>query len=148
MIKNYKYLDAYIPWDGCIEDMEFGDNRYDQFESGDLSRFINDWPSLYYKEDGEDYIHFKIDMLTGKVINWPEGFEGNFTTVKVVDGGTYVITDENGEIILKYDGYVPELLSVNEKGYGDYLEFEIDKNSMIPGWRVTNELLQDFEDNA
>jgi len=57
------------------------------------------------------------------------------------------ISDENDNTIAEYEGYVPELLSIKEKGYGDYLEFEINKDCKIPGWRVTQDLLEDFEGN-
>lgn len=148
MIKGYRFLEAWIPWDGCIEDIELDNFRYDQFEPGDEERFAKEWPTLYQKdEDTQIWVYLKIDMNDGTVINWPAGKEGYFTTVKVVDCGKYRISDENDNTIAEYEGYVPELLSIKEEGYGDYLEFEINKDCKIPGWRVTQDLLEDFEGN-
>jgi hypothetical protein len=148
MIKGYRFLEAWIPWDGCIGDMEFGNKRYEQFEEEDSERFAKEWPTLYQVDEYKQvWIYFRIDMTDGTVINWPAGEEGSFTTVKVCDGGKYRIADENNTTLGEYEGYVPELLSVKEKGYGDYLEFEINKDGKIPGWRVTDSLLEDFEDN-
>ena len=148
MIKGYRFLEAWIPWDGCIGDMEFDGSTYDQFEDGDSERFAKEWPTLYQVDEyKQEWIYFRIDMNDGTVINWPTGKEGSFTTVKVCDGGKYRIADVDNKTIGEYEGYVPELLSVKETGYGDYLEFEVNKDGKIPGWRVTQDLLEDFEDN-
>ena len=114
MIKGYRFLEAWIPWDGCIEDIELDNFRYDQFEPGDEERFAKEWPTLYQKdEDTQIWVYLKIDMNDGTVINWPAGKEGYFTTVKVVDCGKYRVSDENDNTIAEYEGYVPELLSIN-----------------------------------
>lgn len=148
MIKDYKFLEVWIPWDGCIEDIELDGKRYDQFETGETKRFATEWSTLYKSDENEQvWIYLRIDMSDGKVVNWPAGKSGSFDTVKVVDGGKYCISDANNKIIAEYEGYVPDLLAIEEKGYGDYLEFSVDITGKISGWRVNSSLLSNFEEN-
>jgi hypothetical protein len=87
-----------------------------------------------------------IDVETGQVVNWPKNTPYDFIDVKIVDTGEYILLDKNGEQIAHYSGYVPEC--VGEGGYGDYLEFEIDSASNIPGWDFTQEHLDEFMKEA
>ena len=36
--------------------------------------------------------------------------------------------------ITEYEGYVPNILEVNENGYGDYLNFTINSDGTIANW--------------
>jgi hypothetical protein len=96
--------------------------------------------------NGEKYFVLKIDVETGQVLNWPKNSPFDFYDIKIVDEGKYLLLDKNGETIAEYDGYVPTC--VGEGGYGDYLEFEIDSASNIPGWEFTQEHLDEFMKEA
>ena len=68
MIKGYRFLEAWIPWDGCIGDMEFDGSTYDQFEDGDSERFAKEWPTLYQVDEyKQEWIYFRIDMNDGTI---------------------------------------------------------------------------------
>jgi hypothetical protein len=84
----------------------------------------------------------KIDVETGQVLNWPKNSPYSFFDAKIVDTGKYLLLDKNEEVIAEYDGYVPDC--VGHGGWGDYLEFEIDGDSNIPGWMFTQEDLDEF----
>ena len=49
--------------------------------------------------------------------------------------GRSVVTDENSDMVEDYEGaYIPEVLSIVEKGYGDYLEFYVTPAGDIEAW--------------
>ena len=101
------------------------------------------YPELFNtNKRGEKCVVLTIDVETGQVLNWPKNSPYDFFDVKIVDEGEYILLDKNGEVIAEYSGYVPEC--VGEGGYGDYLEFEIDNASNIPGWEFTQEHLDEF----
>lgn len=75
-----------------------------------------------------------IDVATGRIANWPVGHHCDFTTIKIVDGGSYILSDVDGEVVAYYDGYVPECLQIEEEGYGDYWEFCVNDNGYIRDW--------------
>lgn len=124
-------LDAYLgdfisDWE--VEPFEFGDQEFQNLEE-----FEKKYPLLLDEqpEDGTRTIHLEINCKTGKVLNWPEGVEYDFTYRKIVDTGYYQLT-YNGEVVASRDGYVPECLG--HDGYGDYLMFEINKDGYIEDW--------------
>lgn len=155
--KEIKYLYAYLSDYMYLEDLNF---MYDEANNkvatmnGDLKKFLKEYPSLdarYYadSETGEEYcgICLQIDIDNGKVMNWPEELhEVQFINVKIVDNGTYVLTDKDNNNILVKDGYVPECLQIEENGYGDYLEFVVDKNGYIIDWSFTKDDLKNFNE--
>ena len=51
-----------------------------------------------------------------------------------VDEGVYVLYDEDMNVLAEYEGYVPNILEVNENGYGDYLNFTINEDGSILNW--------------
>ena len=85
-----------------------------------------------------------IDLETGNVLNWPKGIPFAFYDFKIVDSGVYTLYDKDGKLLNTLEGYVPACLG--EGGYGDYLEFEIDKNAHIVDWEFDqddfNELME------
>ena len=115
-----------------LSDIYFNDHRYDIFDYDEYDNFKKEWPSIYDEET--DTIWLKIDVSDGTVVNWPEGKTADFDTVKLVDGGTYEMYDAEDTLIAHYKGYVPEMLSINTKGWGDYLEFNIGPDRKIINW--------------
>jgi DNA-binding beta-propeller fold protein YncE len=105
------------------------------------------YPAMFGRDrQGKTYFVLKIDVETGQVLNWPKNSPYDFFDVKIVDTGKYLLLDKNDEVIAEYDGYVPECVGCD--GYGDYLEFEIDSASNIPGWEFTQEHLDEFMKEA
>lgn len=92
--------------------------------------------------DGEDWKPI-IDIETGQIINWEQGKTADIH-YKVCDDGDYYLKDENNEIILHKDGYVPETLSPKERGYGDYIIMDVDSEGKIKDWKFD---IDDFIDN-
>lgn len=89
------------------------------------------------------YWEITIDLETGIIKDWPKA-----TTAKVYykacDAGMYYLLDEAMNVVKSYDGYVPNMLSPKENGYGDYVILDIDANGHIDGWRVD---LKEFDDD-
>ena len=77
-----------------------------------------------------------IDLATGQIEQWPEGFTAS-THYKVCDDGEYSLIGENGEIVIKRDdGYVPCMLSPSGEGFGDYVIMDIEQNGRIAQWKA------------
>ena len=74
-----------------------------------------------------------IDLDTGRIRDWPEGVEAD-VHYKVCDAGVYTLLDAEGRTLATRDGYVPDLLSPRESGYGDYIIMEIGADGVIAGW--------------
>ena len=99
-----------------------------------------------YKENGEKVEHeyfgmlqgFSIDIDEGKIMNWPEKGLYLKLYIKVVDTGTYVFEDKVHQTIYSESGYVPDVLGINEKAYGDYINFDTDIHGNIVGWKEKN----------
>ena len=115
---------------------------FDNEEYTNIDDFERDYPYLvdiqppYYRTDpewGTKTIKLCIDLRTGKVLNWPEGIDFDFNDYKLVDTGRYEIHQPSGELQAGYTGYVPGCFSIDERGYGDYLQFHI-HDSQIVGW--------------
>ncbi|MBB5021952.1 HepT-like ribonuclease domain-containing protein [Desulfurispira natronophila] len=77
----------------------------------------------------------KIRVSDGVVIDWPEGVSADIY-MKVCDSGEYFLLNEYNRIIAKWvSGYVPDdILSIEDKGYGDYIIFIINENGAIENW--------------
>lgn len=122
----------------------FDDKNYDQLDNENAwDNFIADFPSLI--SDG-DVFQLIIDIRDGKVINWPEGHTGEFYTVKIVDTGDYELIDGNKHVLKHLHGYVPEFLSIAQKGWGDYLEFEVQKDGYIKDWKFGDAELKEINE--
>lgn len=138
-----KYLYCYLGDYMYLEDLNFMDmdvvNEVVNMDDG-LDPFLKRFPSLDAMRYDQDMrgICLKIDVDNGKIVNWPEDLhEVQFINVKIVDSGVYVLTEENGNKIITKDGYVPDCLQIEENGYGDYLEFVVNKNGFIIDWSFT-----------
>jgi len=149
---NAKYLYCYLGDYMYLEDLNFMDmdvvNEVASMDD-DLDAFLKRWPSLNAMRYNQDYkgICLKIDVDNGKVVNWPEDLhEVHFINVKIVDSGIYVLTEENGNKIVSKEGYVPDCLQIEENGYGDYLEFVVDKNGVIIDWSFNQKDLESLNE--
>jgi len=90
--------------------------------------------SLIPCRDG-DYWCPLIDLETGKVENWRQGVTAEIH-YKVCDDGEYALLDETKENVKTIDGYVPEMLSPKDNGFGDYVIMDIDAEGAIQGWKT------------
>lgn len=90
----------------------------------------------------KDYWCPIIDLNTGFILDWPSGVTADIH-YKVCDDGTYHLLDENKEIVKTIEGYVPNIMSPSEVGYGDYIIMNVDAEGHIDKWRVT---LSEFTD--
>lgn len=94
------------------------------------------------KED--DYWTIEIDVDTGTIVNWDNSKEV-YTHYKSCDDNYIVCYDDNNNIIKKYEGYVPDFLSPQEEGYGDYVIMKIGKDGKIENWDI--KALAEFLEN-
>jgi hypothetical protein len=87
-----------------------------------------------------------IDLEAGKIINWNEDKDNIGRTAeihyKVCDAGMYQLWSKDNTTIVEIDGYVPNMLSPKENGYGDYIIMDIDEFGFIKSWSVD---LDEFE---
>jgi len=70
----------------------------------------------------------------GKIIDWPEGMVAQIH-YKVCDAGEYTVKDYEGKEVFKTDGYVPDILSAAENGYGDYIILQVEPDGRIDNCR-------------
>lgn len=132
---NVKYIGFKVPAD--INDFEFP-------EGESIDNFIQ------YNES-ENTLECLIDIESGYVIEYNQNISINIFD-KCVDEGTYVLYDENMNIIDEYEGYVPNILEVNENGYGDYLNFTINEDGSILNWKqhinyLGNRIFKEWDKN-
>ena len=125
-----KYLKVVIPVDWWIEDVSINDLTFDEDEADKMK---TSFQSLF---DDDNFV-LNINLETGHIENWPDSTTGgDFRTVKLIDIASYYIIDENGDLVEDYErAYVPEVLSIVEKGYGDYLEFNVTPAGDIEAWK-------------
>lgn len=130
-----KYLGFKVP--AYIDDFEFPDEEsLDEFNQFD---------------ENENILECLIDIDSGYVVGYTPVISINIFD-KCVDEGTYVLYDENMNIIGEYEGYVPNILEVNEEGYGDYLNFTINEDGSILNWKqhidyLGNDMFNEWNDH-
>lgn len=126
----HAHLGCIVAWMD-IEGFEFNEKNYE-----DTEEFFRDYPDLKSEFDYycDPTIVLKIDLNSGKILNWPEGIAYDFNNIKLTDTGKYQIKDKDGNVVTWYKGYVPECLQIDDNGYDDYLQFEVDKDGYIIGW--------------
>lgn len=131
-------------WNDCKYSKDNGQTWRDGSKESDTDDISNDFkdniPNIENKiinYDVNDYWTLVIDINTGKVENWPKNYCIS-TWFKVCDDGLYQIVDKDGDVI--WDSietenyYVPEFLKINDNGYGDYINLDIDGNGYIKNW--------------
>lgn len=90
-----------------------------------------DNPRIPCVEDGRWNI--LIDIKTGHIVNWKQGVSAR-VYYKVVDEGIYTMYDNGMEKIDEYEGYVPDLMSLDDEGWGDYMNLTINEDGFIEDW--------------
>ncbi len=88
----------------------------------------------------------KIDIDNGTIVNW-DGKTEAVVHYKVCDDGTYSLYDDDMDLINTFEDYVPEILSQDDYGYGDYVYLTIDKDGHIKNWNVTEKMIQHLATN-
>ena len=146
-----KTLFVYLPnyEDKVFHDLTWHDEpvKFEGVEYNSIEAIEEAYPAMFGRDrQGKRYFVLKIDVETGQVLNWPKNSPHSFFDIKIVDEGRYLLLDKNDEVIAEYEGYVPQC--IGEGGWGDYLEFEIDSASNIPGWEFTQEHLDEFMKEA
>ena len=74
-----------------------------------------------------------INIEDGKIENWIAGTQADIH-YKVCDDFLCEVLDAGGNVVLEYDGYVPQIMYPEGDGYGDYIIMHIDENGMIENW--------------
>ena len=74
-----------------------------------------------------------IDIDAGRIRGWPEGTVAEIH-YKVCDAGMYTLLDADGRALATREGYVPELLSPGDNGYGDYIIMDVNHHGEISNW--------------
>ena len=71
-----------------------------------------------------------IDLATGKIEGWPENTIASIH-YKVCDAGVYTLLDADGNEVCVKDGYVPDIMAPDGKGYGDYIIMQVGPDGAI-----------------
>lgn len=83
---------------------------------------------------GDDW-RIKIELATGKVVDWPAGITAD-VHYKVCDAGEYWLLDTDGNKLAHRNGYVPnDYLCHGDSGYGDYIIMVIGPDGQIADYR-------------
>lgn len=101
-----------------------------------------DMPNDAPMRDGDTW-NCLIDLKEKRIIDWPEGKVLNIEYMKICDEGTYTLLDEDMDVIVERNDYVPNKLLPGD--YGDYLSLDIDESGIIKNW-LKNANLSNFED--
>lgn len=112
------------------------ENLHSLFESD--SKYINqletNFKTKIYDKLGYFNIHGIINLETGQVLDWETTDAPIEIFAKVCDEGFYAIFDTEFNEFGQYEGYVPKIFEVNERGYGDYFNMTINEKGMILNW--------------
>lgn len=82
----------------------------------------------------------KIDIDNGQIINWEKGITAS-THYKVCDNGKYQLLNSEDKIIKEVNSYVPDILSIDDRGFGDYIEITINEDGFIEDWECNQDLI-------
>lgn len=85
-----------------------------------------------------------IDIDSGQILNWTKGIKAH-TYYKVCDEFECSVLTKSGEAIIKYEGYVPEFMAIDDRGYGDYIYLTIDENGYIRNWKFCQADIESME---
>jgi len=93
-----------------------------------------------YDSDNRQF-DFTMNLSSHKVLEWNYN-EDLRIWAKVRDSGTYELQDKDMKPLLQIVGYVPnEVIPPKENGWGDYVEFCIDKDGTITNWPENPDLM-------
>jgi hypothetical protein len=75
----------------------------------------------------------KVEIDTGRIIDWPATNAGSEVYLTVKDGGTYKLFGPDGkEVAAREENYVPHGVVPGE--YGDTIELRINAEGIITNW--------------
>ena len=129
-------------WEDCeIDGQEFDEDTDEDVIKDLLTRWNEEYKIGLVKDDRMILI---IDPETGKVENYAGGKEIRIH-FKVCDECSYQITERVANGINPYDAYdnvileqdedyVPDFLSIDDEGYGDYVEITLQADGTIKDW--------------
>lgn len=157
--QDVRYLKATMGvryWEDCEYSEDNGKTWYSDFDDTDeeSERIKTITPCVVRKDIGyreSDYLELIIDLEEGKVLNWKSGFCLN-THYKICDDGEYVFFDKDMNEVVnitkEYEQYyVPEFLSIEDTGYGDYVYLNINGAGYIEHFEeMKSEIKRYFED--
>lgn len=83
----------------------------------------------------DDTWRITIDLVTGRIADWPAGTVAE-THYKVCDDGVYRLLDQDKNVIAEKSGYVPTMLSPGGNSWGDYVIMNIGADGTIENWRA------------
>ena len=91
-----------------------------------------------------------IDLEDGKVLNWNDRLTLS-THFKVCDDGEYKFLDDNMDEIVNLNKsygqcYVPEFMSIDDEGFGDYVHLTIHPDGTIENYEKMKEEIYDYFD--
>lgn len=144
---NVKYLIAVLPAravESLFYEIVYQEGTIDWCGKvySDIYSLCEDYPDIFTFKNEEIGIQLQIDIDEKKVVNWSKNCPLEFYDIKIVDEGEYTLLDDKEEVIATYQGYVPEC--IGEGGYGDYLEFEIDRDCNIIGFKFNTTQFENF----
>ena len=84
-----------------------------------------------------------IDVNNGQIVNWERGTTAE-VLYKVCDNGHYSLLDQDKNEVISVDSYVPELLCPEDDGFGDYINFDVDADGFIKGWKFNQSLVDEL----
>lgn len=76
-----------------------------------------------------------IDLASGQIQDWPAGTTAR-THYKVCDAGRYALLDAQRAEIVAIEGYVPNILAPEGRGFGDYIILAIGPDGTIAHWKA------------
>ena len=154
--QDIRYLKATMGvryWEDCEYSEDNGQTWNKDFDDSDeeSERIKNLTPCVVKKNircRESYYLELVIDLNEGKVLNWPNGFCLN-THYKVCDDGEYVFLDDNMNEVVNITKeyrqyYVPDFLSIEDKGYGDYVYLNIDATGHIVHFDVMKREIEKY----
>lgn len=112
-------------------------------------------PCVVKKDIGcgaDDYLELIIDLNEGKILDWTDGFCLK-THYKVCDDGEYIFLDKDEKEVVnitkEYNQYyVPDFLSLEDEGYGDYVYLNINGDGTIEHFERMKEYIEEYFENV
>lgn len=118
---------------------------YNNYISDDDENPKMPFMEVEYDEYGHKSFYWQptIDLETGVIAKWPKGIKAR-VFYKVCDDFRCTVYDENDNAVLKYKGYVPEFMALEDEGFGDYIDMVVDGNGTIKGWWFDDESMNEI----
>ena len=124
-IYKVKYVSVYVGNENDDEGVET------YRENGEkVGLYDEEDPPLFYSD-----FYFKVDVDTGRILDWPDTKLYVKVNIRVQDTGFYDFYDKHNNKIYEDSGYVPDFLDISCKGYGDDICFNTDINGYILDWK-------------